>query len=187
MEIVKKVNLDTLAPEEKEALELGLKTEDDLLAEHEELLKTQEAEKEEKLKKVEEIAVNQRIRAEKAEAQIKEKKEVITPKTDNSLSQTDLIAILKADVAEEDIQEVTDYAKLKNISVVEALKSSVVKTILSEKKEERTTANATSTGNTRKGSSKSTSSQLLENARKGNLPDSDEDLEALIRARKGQK
>jgi hypothetical protein len=188
MDIIKKVNLDTLEPEEKEALESGLKTEDDLLAEHEELLKTQEVEKAEKLKKAEEIAENQRIRAEKAEKELKEGKKSehkeVTPKTD-SLSQTDLIAILKADIAEEDISEVTDYAKLKNISITEALKSSVVKTILSEKNEERKTANATATGNARRGSTKQTPSQLLDNARKGELPDSDEDLEKLIKARKG--
>ena len=79
-----------------------------------------------------------------------------------------------------------DYAKLKGISVSEALKSSVVKTILAEKQEERKTANATSTGNARRGSTKLNPSQLLEKANKGEMPDSDEDLDALIKARLGK-
>jgi hypothetical protein len=167
---------------------LGVKTEADLLAEHEATQTAQEAEREERLRKAEEIATNQKIRAEKAEAVAKglqRPKEEITP--NNSLPQSDLIAILKADVAEEDIQEVSDYAKLKGITISEALKSSVVKAILSEKNEERTTANATSTGNARRGSVKPNPAQLLENANKGVMPETDEEMETLIRARKGIK
>ena len=188
MNIIKTVDQESLTLEEKEALELGVKTEADLLAEHEATLTAQEADREERLRKAEEVAQNQKIRAEKAESQLKKpEKENITPKTDDSLSQTDLIAVLKADISEEDISEVTDYAKLKKISVAEALKSSVVKAILSEKKEERKTAEATSTGVTRRGSTKPSSSQLMENAEKGIMPESDEELDILVKARKGLK
>lgn len=188
MEIKKMVDLETLTQEEKEAIENGSKTEEDLLAEYE----SAEQEKEEKRIKAEELANNYKIRAEKAEAKLKEpkeeKKEVIAPKTNDSLSQTDLIAILKADVAEEDIEEVVSYASLKKISVADALKSNVIKTILSEKAEQRATANATATNNRRGGSSsKLTPSQILENAKKGDLPESDEEMKILVRARKGLK
>ena len=171
MEIKKTVDLESLTQAEKEALENGTVTE------------------EEKIKKAEELANNYKIRAEKAEGKLKEeKKEVIAPKKDDSLSQSDLIAIIKADVAEEDIEEVTVYAKIKNISVADALKTNIIKTVLADKKEERTTAAATNTGNARKGSSRPNPSQLLEQAQKtGELPESEEDLTALVRERKGLK
>jgi hypothetical protein len=184
MEIKKVVDLDTLTPEEQEALDNGLKTEDDLLAEHEEAQKALETERESRLTKAEEIAENQRIRAEKAEARAREDLKEVAPNTD-ALSQKDLIAILKADVAEDDIPEVVDYARLKKISVVEALKSSVVKTILSEKNEERKTASATATGGHRKGPSRVSPSQLLADAEKGVMPEDDEGITALVKARKG--
>lgn len=191
MEIIKTVNPESLSPEEKEALDFGVKTEEELINEFE----TNQAEalrvESERAKKSEELANNYKIRAEKAEseAKAKEAKEVKVEPTpiNDSLTQSDLLAIVRANIADEDIDEVRDYANLKHISVSEALKSSVVKTILSEKDEERKTANATSTGNARKGSERQTPSQLLENAKKGILPDSDEDLEKLILARKGLK
>src|SRR5690606_10314539 len=57
--------------------------------------------------------------------------EQTAPSQDN-LSQKDMFALIKADVHEDDISEVADYAKLKGITVAEALKAPVVKTILSE-------------------------------------------------------
>lgn len=182
------VDLESLTEAEKADYELGAKTEEDFLAEHEAAEAAKVAEEAERLKKAEELANNYKIRAEKAEAEAKAKKEVVEEKTtptNDSLTQSDLLAIVRANIAEEDIDEVKDYARLKNISVAEALKTSVVKTILSEKDEERKTANATNTGNGRRGSERQTPSQLLENAKKGVLPDSDEELEKLILARKG--
>jgi len=189
MEIVKKVDLETLTEAEKADYELGAKTEEDFLAEHEAAEAAKVAEEAERLKKAEELATNYKIRAEKAEAEAKAKSEKKveenTTPTNDSLTQSDLLAIVRANIAEEDIDEVKDYAHLKNISVAEALKTSVVKTILSEKDEERKTANATNTGSGRRGSDRQTPSQLLENAKKGILPDNDDDLEKLILARKG--
>jgi hypothetical protein len=99
----------------------------------------------------------------------------------DKLSQTDLIAIIKAEVPTEDIAEVTDYAELKGISVLEALKSSVVKTILKEKAEERNTAEATSTGASKRGSSKVSDDTLLSDYDKGKLPESEKDMDRLVR------
>jgi len=118
----------------------------------------------------------------------KEEKVVAKPEAkDTGLSQTDLYALVKADVPEEDIAEITDYAKLKNISVAEALKSNVVKTILSEKKEERATASAANTAKAKVGTTSVSTETLLANARKGILPDNDEDMTRLIKAKKGIK
>jgi len=100
----------------------------------------------------------------------------------SDLSQNDLIAIMKADVHEEDITEVTDYAKLKGLSVKEALNSSVVKAILSERKEERTSAGATNTSGSKKAPAKVSSDRLLSDAREGKMPESDQDIQRLLDA-----
>lgn len=106
---------------------------------------------------------------------------------DGNLSQTDLIAILKANVAEDDIEEIAEYAKLKRISISEALKTNVVKSILNDKEEQRNVARATNTGNVRRVGSKVADDVLLEKAQTGVFPDSDADLVRLIKARKGIK
>lgn len=139
-----------------------------------------------KLAKAEEVANNQRIRAEKAEAKTKEvKPQAKKENKDEALSQTDLIAIIKADVAEEDIPEIREVATIKGISVAEALKSPIVKAILAEKAEQRATAEATNVGTVRRGHSAVTPATVLDKARKGELPDSEAGLDALFRARKG--
>lgn len=140
--------------------------------------------------KKEELINNQKTRAEKAEEELRgfkkteeksEEKVTPTPKNEGNLSQTDLLAIVKADVHEDDIDEVVDYARLKGISVKEALKTSIVRTILSERAEERTTAEATAT-ETKRSTQRVPKSQVLENARQGNLPDED-GIAALVNAR----
>jgi hypothetical protein len=146
--------------------------------------------------KAQEYARNQKIRAERAEKELKELKNKLgstketasTPsKNTEAFSQTDLIALIKADIPEDDISEVSDYAKLKGISLSEALKTSVVKTILAERKEERNTAQATSTGGARRGATKPDGNSLLANAQRGKMPEGDDDLDALIKARLGGK
>lgn len=138
-----------------------------------------------RLAKADELAKNYKIRAEKAEKSVKPVKENTAPKP--NLSSTDLYALMKANVPEEDIGEVEEYAKFKKISVSEALKSTVVKSLLSEKAEQRTTASATNTNNARRGSAKTTDEALVNNASIGKLPDSDEDIQRLIRAKMGVK
>lgn len=126
------------------------------------------------LEKLKQEARNQKIRAEKAEKLAKS-----SAKPD--LTPTDIYALLKADVEEEDFQEVVDYAHLKGISVKDALKSSVVQGIIAEKKEERRTAEATATGNKRSRPKPPTGDELLHKARTtGELPDREEDLQELV-------
>ena len=102
---------------------------------------------------------------------------------DGDLTTKDLYALVSAKVAEEDISDITDYAKMKNISVAEAIKTNVIQTILADKSEERKVANATNTGSARRSTAKVSEDVLLNNARSGKMPESDEDLDRLLEAR----
>lgn len=139
------------------------------------------------LAKARELANNYKVRAEKAERLAKSVKTPEAPKpVSGDLSTKDIYALMEAKVPEEDIQDVQEYAQLKKISVAEALKSSVVKTILADKTEQRNTALAANVGTSKRGSGKTSPDILLAKARKGELPTSDDDIERLIQARKGK-
>ena len=127
-----------------------------------------------RLKKAEELARNQRIRAEKAESKLKgdTHKEIPSSKKESSaLSNSDIFTLVKANVPEEDVEDVQKYAKMNNLSIKDALNSNFMKSYLSNKASERATAEATYTGAPRKTSSKKTGGQLLSEAQSGNLPD----------------
>ncbi len=103
----------------------------------------------------------------------------------SELTPLDTIALMGAKVTNvDDINEVMDYAKLKNISVSDALKSNVVKTILADKVEERETANATATKRGKRGVHKPSDETVLSNAGEGKFP---EDPKELAKARTAQK
>jgi hypothetical protein len=133
----------------------------------------------ERLAKAEELANNYKIRAEKAERFVKSVKtneyDQQAP-TAGDLSSKDLFALMEAKVSADDIDEVKEYASLKKISVAEALKAPIMKSILREKAENRNVANASNVGSSRRGSSKLSDEALLENAKKGKMPDNDADL-----------
>lgn len=112
----------------------------------------------------------------KVETKPSEKQDGLMPK--------DLYALMEAKVPQDDVDVVTDYAAFKKITVAEALKSSVVKTELAERAEKRQTAEATNTGNARRGTSKPSDEQILANAEKGKFP---EDAEVLAEARMNAK
>lgn len=141
-----------------------------------------------KLAKAEEVATNQRIRAEKAEKLAKTIKVSETAKPiSGDLSTKDLYALIDAKVPEDDIEEVREYAVLKKISIAEALKSNVIKTILGDKAEQRKTAAASNTTTSKRGSGAMTDEMLLAKAQKGDLPESAEDIAKLYKIRKGIK
>lgn len=135
-----------------------------------------------RLAKAEELANNYKVRAEKAE---KKSKETVEVKGD--ISSKDTIAIMRANVHEDDIDEVKDFAKLKGISIADALKSNVVKAIISDREDIRKTANATHTGTTRKSSARISDEELLEKASKGDIPEDDAGIERLMKARADAK
>jgi hypothetical protein len=103
------------------------------------------------------------------------------------LSYKDILALTNAKVAEDDFEEVMDYAKFKGISIADALKTDTIKATLTTKSEMRKTANATATGSARRSSGKVSDESLIESAEKGNLPTSDEGIEALVNARHNLK
>lgn len=150
-------------------------------------------EMQEKLAKAEELAKNQKIRAEKAEKlakSLREKKDEETEKpapTAGELSTKDLYALMEAKVPQDDIDEVREYAQLKKISIAEALKAPLVKTLLSEKAEQRKTAQAANTSSSKRSSGKLSDEALLAKAAKGDFPDDEEDMQRLYRLRKGLK
>lgn len=131
--------------------------------------------------KAEEVAKNQRIRAEKAEKLAKSStKEEVKAEAAQGMTTRDVIALTKANIHEDDISEVEEYAKFKNISVADALKSSVVKTLIKEKEEMRKTANVANTSNARRSQVRPTGQDLIAKAVKGETVD---DIEALAQAR----
>jgi len=97
----------------------------------------------------------------------------------------DTLAFIDAKVTnKEDVEMVKDYAKFKNISVIEALNSAVVKSTLEDNFEKRQTASATNTGKTRTGKDSVSGESLLAKASKtGEIPDRDEDLDKMLEAR----
>lgn len=145
-----------------------------------------------RLAKAEELANNYKRRAEKAEEEAK-KTRVPTKETPvahvkgNDMSFRDTVAIVKANVPEEDIDEVLDYAKFKGVSIVDALKSDTIKATLSLRAEQRNTASATHVGSARRGAVKISDEALVSNAEKGNVPESDEEITRLLKIKMGVK
>lgn len=143
-----------------------------------------------KLTKAEELANNQRIRAEKAEKANKGNSGAgDTAKNETDLSPKDTIALIGAKVTDpEDIDEVVEYAQFKKISIADALKSNVIISSLAEKAEKRKTADATSTGSSRRGQSKVGDDVLLKNLSKGEIPEKGSDeAERIFWAKRGGK
>lgn len=138
-------------------------------------------EKADKLTKAEELAENYKIRAEKAEKAAKGNDAAAPQKTDD-LSTKDLYVLIEAKVPPEDVSVVTEYAELKKISVADALKKPIVLALLKEKAEERETANATFTGRSRAAPAKVSNQDILNQARRGTLPESDADIAKLAEA-----
>jgi hypothetical protein len=133
-----------------------------------------------RLAKAEETARNQKIRAEKAEKLAKPQAPAKPEAPKVNMSTRDYIALVNAKINEEDITEVEEYARFKNVSIADALKSSVVKTLIAEKEEMRKTANAANVNNVRRGASKISDDVLLAKASKGEMLD---DVDALAKAR----
>lgn len=137
----------------------------------------------EELRKRAALADDYKKRAEIAEREAKklQKKDV---HSNDDLTTKDVYALMNAKVPEEDIEQVAEYAKFKKITVAEALKSSIVKTMLEESQEQRRTANATQTRGGARGTSKVSGEELLAKAeRTGEVPETDEGMRELFNAR----
>ncbi len=108
------------------------------------------------------------------------KNETKTPSKEPELSNKDILYLAKANVHEDDIDEVLDWAKFKKVSVKEAHES--LKSVLSVRAEERKTAQATHTTTASRGGAKVDAAQLVANASQGKLPEDDAGIAALVAA-----
>lgn len=138
--------------------------------------------------KAKQIAENQRIRAEKAESKLKSGDTTKRDETfkQDGLSPFDLMAVAKLDLNEEQLKEAIDYAKYKKISIADALKTPQIKATIALISENEKVAQATATGNGRRGSGQISDDLLLANASKGIMPDSDADIYRLTRLKRGR-
>ena len=164
--------------------EYGFDATDD--AERIEKLVAKELDHDKKLSSAIGAKIKHRTEAEEFKKQIPLKEEK-PPVEDKGLSVMDGVLIAKADVHEEDVELVLKWAKLNGVTVKEALADKTLKTVLREKKEERTTAETTQTKGTGRSPAKVTGDDLLEAARKGKVPESQEEIDKLVAAQFPQK
>src|SRR3990167_5307710 len=172
-----KEELDAFTPEELEALKTSV-------ADNEAKLADERKAKDDELAKAKEIAENQRIRAEKAEKEAKKGGGGEPPKEPQELTRKELLYLAKADIHEDDNDTVIEWAKFRNISVKDA--HGELKGVLATKAEERRSAQATQTKGAR-GATAATAEDLLSQASKGQLPETDEGIEALAAAEMARK
>ena len=144
-------------------------------------------EESEKAKKAQELADNYKIRAEKAEKELKGSK-VNNPEPEQSLTPKDTLALVDAKVSSEDIEEVTRVAKILGKPIAEALKDKTMQTILSERVEERKSAEIAQTGKNQRGVSKVTGADLLDKAEKtGEMPEDEDGMRKIFQAKMARK
>lgn len=103
------------------------------------------------------------------------------------LSAGDIQAITNAKIRPEDMDRVEWFARANDISLREALEDPEMKAILALREERRATAVATNVENVRRGAVKMTDDTLVQNARFGKLPTSDDQIEQLISAKLKRK
>lgn len=143
-------------------------------------------EKADKAEKAELIAKDQKLRAEKAERELKERGE--KPASTDSLSPKDYLALQESKVTSEDFDEVVRVAKILGKPINEALKDSTMKTILDTRNEERRTAAAAHIQGGARGTSKVKGEDLLAKAEQtGEVPETDEGMRELFRAKLARK
>lgn len=171
-------------PEEKdgsEVLETPEEVAEETTEENSELTAEQIAELKAKAAKADEL--------EGKNKQLFERLKKAETKPDHSksdLSQTDVLYLAKADIHEEDIQEVLDWAKFKGVNIREAHKQ--LKDTLAVREEQRKTAAASHTKGGQRGTSKVSGDDILRKAETtGEVPDSNEGLNKLFEARMAQR
>jgi len=113
---------------------------------------------------------------------VKKAHEVSKEAKKDDISMSELRSLISNNVPEEDTEKVLKYARMEGISISEALRTPELKAVLGVRAEMRKTAETSNAGKSRSGATKTSDETLLANARKGNLPQSDEDLSRLVRA-----
>lgn len=120
-------------------------------------------------------------------ARLKEDKKPDTPvPTSDGLSNRDLLFLAKADIHEDDLDDVLEWARFKKVPVAKAYE--MLKPTLSVRSEERRTALATQTKGGQRGAAKLDPESILARAEKtGEVPESDEGMQALFLARRAAR
>lgn len=135
------------------------------------------------LKKAKELADNYKVRAEKAEKQLK-----IPAKKDDKQGDMSLKDIRSlSDVHDDDVDDILDYAKYKGLSIAEAKKTPAMIAILKAKEEDRKTALATNTGGGRRGTAQLSDERVLQDFEQGKVSENDDDIARLAEARFNQR
>lgn len=115
-------------------------------------------------------------------ARLKKKEEENAAATTDGLTNKDLLFLAKAEIHEDDIEDVTRYANLNKVTVSEAF--NYLKPVLDVRSQERKTAQATNTKSVARGSSKISPEDILRKAEStGEVPETEEGLSALFQAR----
>jgi len=136
--------------------------------------------------KAQEYARNQKIRAEKAEEKPSKPTTTAKKDDDSNLSSVDTIAIIKANIHEDDIEEVIKASKILGKSIGETLKDATMRSILNTREEERKTAEAANTNTAKPGTKQVSGDELNQNLSKGQVPDKgSKEAEDLFWARRG--
>lgn len=105
------------------------------------------------------------------------------PKAENILTPQDVLALSAAQLHPDDLEEVQNWSSYKKLPIRDALADSTLKTILAARVEERRTSAAMQTKSGR-GSTQVSGEQLLTKARStGEVPDDDDQLNAMVAAR----
>ena len=113
------------------------------------------------------------------------KEEDKTSTKSGELSTKDVLYLAKADIHEDDMEEVTTLAEKMGWDVKKA--HEYLKPRLEVNSEKRKTSETSHTGSGRRGSMKVTDEALLNNANSGKLPESDEEINRLMRAKMSNK
>lgn len=155
--------------------------------EDEETSKNSSEESDSQTDKKDELIKNYKIRAEKAEKELKileAEKEKKEPEKTSELSTKDILYFAKADIHEDDLSDILEWAKFKKISVNEAHKA--LKGTLDVRNEERRTAEAANTSSSGHGT-QITGKSLIEKARQGQLSEKEEDIDKIVETRMQEK
>jgi hypothetical protein len=174
--------------EEQDVQEVQETPEEEAVAEAEEAEEVVEEEVDiEDLKKRADASSQNFERAKKAEAELKAARaaQQEIPKGDD-LTTADILYLAKADIHEDDMDELRDWAKFKNIGIKEA--HNQLKPTFAVKNEQRKTASATNTGRGVRATTKNTGEDLLRRAEeKGEVPETEEGMRKLAEARLARK
>ena len=177
--------LETLSDEEKESA---------LVAKKAELANAIFVETHSKLKKDSELAQNYKVRAEKAERELKGKvgDTVVTPpagtQSEQDLSSEDVFALMEAKVNKDDLPEIKHAAKVLGKKVGEVLNDPIVQGIITRNAEGRKAQKAANDGKAKPGTKSVTSDEILRKASEGEYPKpGSKEAEDLFWAKRGGK